>query len=87
MKTPPEAYLIFREELAKVKLEKEKLKAEYEAKSSKMNVELEILKEQIRAQQDMMQRTADYAIKLESELQALISQIGNDKIKLKDSLH
>lgn len=68
MKALPDSYLLFREKLKKAKLEKEKLKLEYEAKLEEVNGELSRLKEQITAQQDMMKTTLEYASNLEKRL-------------------
>jgi len=87
MKTPPESYLIFKEELKKAELEKERLKAEYEEKLREMNTELSYLKEQISSQQDMMKTTLNYASKLENEINGLHKQIKEDKKQRKGSFH
>lgn len=87
MKNPPEAYLIFKEELKKAKLEKERLKAEYEAKLREMNTELSYLKEQISSQQDMMKTTLTYASRLEEEINGLHKQIKEDNKQRKGSFH
>ncbi|WP_194777279.1 hypothetical protein [Pararhodonellum marinum] len=68
MKTPPESFLIFKEELKKAQLEKERLKKEYDLKMAEMNQELHRLKEQINSQQEMMKTTLEYAIKLEENM-------------------
>ena len=87
MKTPPEAYLIFREELKKGEIERLRLKSEYTAKIEDMNQELAYLKEQIASQQSMMRTTVEYATRLEEELQALRQQIQQDKQKANHSQH
>ena len=87
MKTPPEAYLIFKEELRKAEIAKQLLKLEYEDKFKNMNQEFAYLKEQISSQQQMMKTTIDYAIRLEEELNSLRQQIQEDKKKLKRSHH
>ena len=87
MKTPPEAYLIFKEELKKAELEKKRLKEEYQAKLQDMNTELSYLKEQITSQQQMMKTTLDYASRLESEIKGLHSQIEDGKKRRKGSFH
>jgi len=87
MRTPPESYLIFKEELKKAELEKAKLKQGYEAKIDEMNKELSYLKEQITSQQDMMRTTVEYATKLESELKNLRTTIKQDKNNAKNSFH
>ena len=87
MKTPPEAYLIFREELKKGKIERLRLKSEYTTKIRDMNQELAYLKEQITAQQSMMQTTVAYATRIEGELDELRQQIHNDRKKASHSQH
>lgn len=87
MRTPPEAYLIFKEELKKADLEKAKLQEGYELKLSKMNDELSYLKEQISSQHDMMKTTVEYASRLEEELSQLKKQIHRDQQKSKNSFH
>ena len=87
MKTPPEAYLIFKEELKKAEIAKQLLKLEYEDKIKNMNQEFAYLKEQISSQQQMMKTTIDYATRLEEELNSLREQIQEDKKKLKRSHH
>lgn len=87
MRTPPESYLIFKEELKKAEIEKAKLKKHYESKLSDMHTELGYLKEQISSQQDMMKTTVEYATKLENELAKLRKQIHTDRMNGKDSFH
>ena len=87
MKTPPEAYLIFKEELKKAELEKKRLKEEYETKLQAMNSELLYLKEQITSQQQMMKMTVTYATRLEGELTSLQEKIKNDQKQAKGSFH
>lgn len=87
MKIPPQSFLIFKEELRKERLEKEKLKAEYEKKISTLAEELSFLKEQIDSQQDMIRRTIDYAVRLENDLNQLNSKVDDDKKNSKRSYH
>jgi Ni,Fe-hydrogenase I large subunit len=75
MKTLPESYLLFREELKKAQLEKERLKHEYEEKLLEVNRELCRLKEQIQSQEDMMKTTLDYATNLEKRVCEYQNQI------------
>ncbi|GHB28164.1 hypothetical protein [Mongoliitalea lutea] len=79
MKTPPESYLIFKEELEKARLEKERLEAEYKAKLSDMNEELSRLKEQIQSQQELIKTTLEYAIRLEENLGSFKDEVTNNK--------
>ncbi|WKN46392.1 hypothetical protein P0M28_00675 [Tunicatimonas pelagia] len=87
MKTPPEAYLIFKEELKKAELDKQRLKEEYQAKLRDMNSELSYLKEQITSQQQMIKTTLNYASRLEGEINGLHSQIEEGKKRRKGSFH
>lgn len=87
MRTPPEAYLIFREELKKAEIEKRRLQAEYKEKVQNMDQELAYLKEQITSQQSMMKTTIDYATRLEEELEELRQQISRDKKRANNSHH
>jgi predicted RNase H-like nuclease (RuvC/YqgF family) len=87
MRTPPESFLIFKEELEKAKLEKERLKREYEAKLSDMNRELSRLKEQIQSQQELIKTTLDYAIRLEENLGSFKEEVTNGKSTKNRSFH
>lgn len=87
MKIPPESYLIFKEELEKTKLEKERLQREYESKLADMNQELERLKEQIQSQQELIKTTMDYAIRLEENLGSFKEEVVNSKNLKNRSFH
>ncbi|GAB2488858.1 MAG: hypothetical protein EP311_05685 [Cytophagales bacterium] len=80
MKTPPESFLLFKEELRKAQLEKERLKQEYEMRLAEVNKELCRLKEQIQSQQDMMRTTLEYASNLETRLSEF-----QDEVKISQS--
>ena len=75
MKTPPESYLIFREELAKEKAEKQRLRKEYEATLDELTGELNYLREQIAAQHTMIETAVAYATRLEKEIFTLKQQV------------
>lgn len=87
MRTPPESFLIFKEELEKARIEKERLKREYEAKLSEMNKELARLKEQIQSQQELIKTTLDYAIRLEENLGTFKEEVSNGKNLKNRSFH
>lgn len=87
MKTPPESFLIFREELIKAKLDKERLKKEYEEKLYEMNIELSRLKEQISSQQELMKTTLEYAIRLEENLDELKDEVVRNNKPSKRAFH
>jgi septal ring factor EnvC (AmiA/AmiB activator) len=76
MKTPPESFLLFKEELRKAQLEKDRLKLEYDQNISQVNKELARLKEQIQSQHEMLRTTLEYASNLEEKL----TQIKKDVI-------
>jgi len=87
MKTPPESFLIFKEELEKARLEKERLKREYEAKLAEMNKELARLKEQIQSQQELIKTTLDYAVRLEENIGIFKEEVSNGKNLKNRSFH
>jgi predicted transcriptional regulator len=87
MKTPPEAYLIFRAELKKAQMEKEKLRKAYEGKLNDLNRELARLKEQIAAQQELMKTTIDYAIRIEEDMDHFKQEVENNKSQRRNSFH
>lgn len=87
MRTPPESYLIFKAELKKAKLEKERLRKAYEEKLGEVNRELNRLKEQIEAQQELMKTTIDYAIKLEEDIDLFREEVEKEKKQRKNSFH
>jgi chromosome segregation ATPase len=76
MKTPPESFLLFKEELRKAQLEKERLKLYYEQQLTEVNQELLRLKEQIQSQQDMMRTTLEYASNLEIRLTEVKEEVS-----------
>ncbi|MCC5920360.1 MAG: hypothetical protein LAT68_09575 [Cyclobacteriaceae bacterium] len=87
MKTPPESFLILKEELAKEKKAKKRIQEKYEEKISQLNEELSFLNEQIMSQQNMMKTTIDYANRLEKELNSLKRDINGNKTKARTSFH
>lgn len=87
MKTPPEAFLLFKEELIKAQLEKERLTKFYEEKLNDVNQELARLKEQIQSQQDMMKTTLEYANNLESGLEQFKKEITHSNIQRKNNVY
>ncbi|WP_114751743.1 hypothetical protein [Pleomorphovibrio marinus] len=87
MKTPPESYLIFKAELKKAQLEKEKLRKAYEDKLGEMNRELCRLKEQIASQQELMKTTINYAIKLEEDMEHFKQEVEEQKKNRRNSFH
>jgi hypothetical protein len=87
MRTPPESFLIFKEELEKARLDKERLKKEYEAKVADMNKELFRLKEQIQSQQELIKTTLDYAIRLEENLGTFQDEVSSGKNSKNRTFH
>lgn len=87
MKNPPESFLLFKEELRKVQLEKERIKNRYELKLNEVNKELFRLKEQIDSQQHMLKTTLDYATKLENSLDKFKEEINLSKIQSKNGVY
>ena len=87
MKTPPESFLLFKEELRKAQLEKDRLKQHYEEKLAEVNQELCRLKEQIQSQQDMMRTTLEYASNLEARLTQVREDVAIATRKNRDSIY
>ncbi len=87
MKTPPESFLIFKEELRKAQLEKERLKIHYENKLEDVNRELARLKEQIQSQQDMMRTTLEYASNLEIRLEQFKDEVSHSQSQKKNTVY
>ncbi|MDN4165328.1 hypothetical protein QWY31_07435 [Cytophagales bacterium LB-30] len=68
MRNIPESFMIFREELQKVKQEKRLLQMKYEKQVQEMQEELSYLKEQIASQHTMIENAIEYANQLEQQL-------------------
>lgn len=75
MAKPPESFMIFREELAKARLEKKRIQQECDQKVKQLSDEMNILKEKMLAQEEMMKSALDYAQKLENELNSFKQKI------------
>ena len=87
MKTPPESFLLFKEELRKVQLEKERLKSHYEQQLAEVNQELLRLKDQINSQQEMMRTTLEYASNLEIRLTEVKEEVSQVASKNRNSIY
>lgn len=87
MKTPPESFLLFKEELRKAQLEKERLRLYYEQQLTEVNQELYRLKEQIQSQQDMMRTTIEYASNLEIRLTEVKEEVAETSSKIKKTIY
>lgn len=87
MKTPPESFLLFKEELKKVQLEKERLILYYEQQLSEVNQELYRLKEKINSQQDMMKTTLEYASNLEIRLTEVKEEVAQTTSAYRKSIY
>lgn len=87
MKTPPESFLLFKEELRKAQLEKERLRLYYEQQLTEVNQELYRLKEQIQSQQDMMRTTIEYASNLEMRLIEVKEEVAETSSKIKKTIY
>ncbi len=87
MKTPPESFLLFKEELKKAQLEKERLILHYEQQLSEVNLELYRLKEQINSQQDMMRTTLEYASNLEIRLTEVKEEVAQTTSAYRKSIY
>lgn len=61
--------MIFREELQKVKQEKQLLKKKYDKQIQEMQEELSYLREQIASQHTMIENAIEYANQLQAQLE------------------
>ncbi len=87
MKRLPQSFVIFKEELNRVKLEKQKLKDEYEKQIRAMQEELDYLKEQLQSQHQMLENSIDYANRLENQVTKFKGKIESYQARLKQSMH
>lgn len=87
MKTPPESFLLFKEELKKAQIEKKRLILHYEQQLSEVNLELYRLKEQINSQQDMMRTTLEYASNLEIRLTEVKEEVAQTTSAYRKSIY
>lgn len=87
MPPAPEAYLIFKEELQKERIEKARLAKAYEEKIAELKKEMGYLSEQIGAQQEMIKTTISYATRLEEKLTDLNEHVEKSKKNAKGSFH
>lgn len=87
MGSPPEAFMIFKEELAKARLEKERLKREYEVKTRELTQDLQDLKERIGSQQQMLETAWNYASQLEEKLRKFESLVQENDEKNRYGYH
>ncbi len=83
----PEAFLIYKAEVKRLELEKEKLRKIYEEKITAMKTELSYLKEQINSQQEMLKISFEYALRIEKEMNALKKQITTEPTVVKKGRH
>lgn len=87
MTYPPQSFMIFREELLKANIEKERLKKEYQAKIDSLKSEMDILKEQLNAQEDMMKRALEYAIGLEEKMSEFQQNIDDNSEHIRSGIY
>lgn len=87
MGNPPESLMIFREELQKAKLEKERLRKEYQAKVSELTEDMSILKEKIASQEEMIRMAIHHAVKLEEKLDKFKKRIEQDEERNSSGFH
>ncbi|WP_421871344.1 hypothetical protein [Marinoscillum sp.] len=87
MSRPPEAFMIFKEELKKAQLEKERLKEEYESKIKQFSSDMGLLKEKMAAQEEMMKTALEYAMKLENQLKEFKARVENDDERNSNGYH
>ncbi|WP_115867334.1 hypothetical protein [Marinoscillum furvescens] len=87
MSHPPEALMIFREELRKAKLEQERIRKEYEQKISALTDELSLLREKLSSQEQMMKSAFEYAADLEERMKNFQNEIEDNHERNKYGYH
>ena len=87
MGNPPESFMIYKEELRKAQVEKERLKKEYEKKMAALEGEMSVLKERLGAQEDMMKNALEYAMKLEKKMEHFSQKMSRDSEKNRFGFH
>jgi len=71
----PESFYIYRELLTKVSKQREQLKKKYQAKIENLSSEVGFLKEQIEAQNTMIEQTVAHIEKLETQFNQKIDEL------------
>jgi len=74
----PESYYFYKNKLRQAKEEKERLKKEYESKIVGLNDEISFLKEQIIAQNGMIEQSIEYVLKLEQQIKTFDMELSAD---------
>lgn len=78
MSHPPQSFMIYKEELRKAKLERERLKKDYEDRIKHLTDDLSNLKERLSSQEEMMKTALNYAMELEERLDGFKNQLDKD---------
>ncbi len=84
---PPQAFMIYKEELEKERLEKERLKKEYTKRTEDLTNQLDMLKERLSSQQQMMEAAYNYASDLEEQLNAFKKLVKIDEDRNSSGYH
>lgn len=87
MSHPPQALMIFREELRKAKLEQDRIRKAYEEKMSVLQDELTLLREKLAAQEQMMKSAFEYASDLEERMKRFQNEIDDNHERNKYGYH
>lgn len=87
MAYPPESLMIFREELLKAKLEKERLKKEYNLIIDDLTENMDCLKAKLSIQEEMMRSTRKYSMELEQKLKDFKERLEIDEERNSSGYH
>ncbi len=79
--------MIYQEEMRKARVEKQRLRKEYEERIHKLTSEMAILKEKLSSQEQMVRSAFGYAIELEKQLEEFRSKIQEDNERNRYGFH
>ncbi len=87
MPVSSQAFMIYKEELAKERIERQRLQEKYDKSTYELTEQLKVLKERLSSQQQMMESALNYAIALESQLEEFKDQVKHDQERNSSGFH
>ncbi|MFT4833551.1 MAG: hypothetical protein ACI83W_001852 [Marinoscillum sp.] len=87
MPVSSQAFMIYKEELAKERIEKQRLQEKYDKATFELTEQMKVLKERLSSQQQMMESALNYAIALESQLEEFKDQLKHDQERNSSGFH
>lgn len=87
MPVSSQAFMIYKEELAKERIERQRLQEKYDKSTFELSEQLKVLKERLSSQQQMMESALNYAIALENQLEEFKDQVKHDQERNSSGFH